>query len=492
MAEIDNNSNATQLLEAVNTAFGNTTVIQELLASDNAADLIDKLNHNFEVMGTGGGDAVFPDNTILPCAIGSFEQGEDIGGITLADFITYGINYNPVSAPRKLTFLHCSDTHANYGSQGTNTLTAMQAEMANDPSIAFAIDTGDIHASVDNAMSQKYIAINNDSDVGLGKMLVVPGNHDAYEGAGSGSSVALQAYIKSLMTYDTDKLSATFGSEENYGCYWYRDFPLGKGKLRVIGIDQYNFVSSGTAHKVYITQGQMDWFVDRLEELDGDDYLLLAQHTPPMPYTGDKSNVYNIMKYRRMNDFCSARLYTWGSLNNDTPADFIPSLIDAWQKQEPFNKTRSFANVDASVTEDFSQYTPATFIGWVCGHLHDDFYGPHPKYTNQLVMDIANAGGGTADYGSDIRTSDANGASKGVSTIYDRVTIDVLKKSVHIKRLEYKEGCACSHTVDPTTWEKSSYPETLDPHWDNPDYPNGWTYPKITRDEITFDLNAMK
>lgn len=489
MADIDNNTNATQLLEAVNTAFGDTTGIQEILASDNAADFVEKLNHNFEVMGTGG-DAVFPANTILPCDIGSLEQGEDIGDMTMEDFITYGIN----SAPRKLTFIHTSDNHGNQ-SGGSYVLDYIKSLLDSaDSDIDFVINTGDIVSSP--TASKPSVGYSLKEIAKTGKLFVVPGNHDFKEGV-SKNPVALKSLIKAFMTDANDNISADIATDANngtFGCYWHKDFPIGKGKLRLIGIDQYNHEStySGSGHNCCLTQEQITWFVGLLRGLTGNDFFMIAQHTPPMndfndnitpSYTTDINDPNNIMTYRAKNKFCSSRLWTWGNAGNDNDAQFIPSIVDAYISKGAINATHTFANVSATVTEDFGNVAkPAQFVGWLCGHLHGDIHGPHPEYTNQLVMSVV-CGMAGIDPTTDLRPSDSS--SQGYTYdvykyFFNKTTIDFAKKTVHIERLTPNGQHTTAHTVNSSSWAA----ETNDPKG------NGHTYDSVIRDEITFDFNA--
>lgn len=472
MADIDNNTNATQLLEAANTAFGNTDGIQEILASDNATDFIEKLNHNFEVMGTGG-DAVFPANTILPSSIGSLEQGEDISGMTLADFITYGIQ----NKPHKFTFLHMSDPHGNMDS-----INDADTRMSNDTDIKVLVITGDMQTYISSYQGVDRLSAKMKEMGNAGKMLAVVGNHDAAESMDY-NGIYMRNKMNDWFINENDVPMVDFGSTEQYGSYWIKDYPLGNGKLRIFGLDIYNYPGdyngqvSGYAN--CITSDQVDWFVAKLRELNPSDYFMVAAHEPLIKGGGVPQDK------RAVNKFCSSRLKNWGNMSSN--GNFFPAIIRAYIRKRAVSLSMTNCNVTASVDEDFSTmvHEPARFIGHLCGHDHGDMVSTHPVYTDQLIMMVDNAMNETYGLQSDLRvTDDYNDHSQRANLsgiLYNKVTIDVWKETIHIERIGHK--VTCTHSYNNTDWNL----DEADPNFQqDPTF----VYPSVTRDEITFDYTT--
>jgi hypothetical protein len=487
METIDNNTNASQLLEAVNTAFGNTTGIQEILASDNAADLVEKLNHNFEVMGTGG-DAVFPDGTIMPVAIGGINAGENIGGITLDDFITYGIE----NKPRTVVFFHGSDPHANGGGGGGEFSDAYNKMLA-DPSIACFVETGDMYSGQSNALTTNMKKV-----ASLDKLLVLPGNHDIRD-AYSGNVVRMREAIEYWMQNGDgvigDNIKFGYNGDNNddlgnYGCYWHTDSDLGNGVLRIIGIDLYNYPGDNSDNSKgwhwWYSQHQIDWLIGLLKELGENDYFILAMHETPVKPTA-QNPIYPIDK-RQENKFCSSLLdKKWYTEDAGTVAynpNFLAEIVDKYLNSENINIVAPEKDGGASVTADFRKHKPAQFLCYLCGHWHADFIEKHPVYGNQLISvvetSLSHAGSIT-----DIRKEDVSGYTAGVrpAGMYNQITVDAMRKTIKFKRIvpgRTEPINTCAHTVNSSNWPQDAY----DKHGE------GYVYPSITRDEITFDFNA--
>ena len=465
METIDNTMNAAQLLAAINTNQGTVEGIQEILSSDNAADLIRKLNENFEAIGQAG-SGVFPEGTVLPSTIGSLDAGTDIGGMTIDDFITYGIQ----GRPHKFTFLHMGDPHAQ-----TATIANAKDLMANDANISFLIITGDMDVALGSALSEAMLSVGS-------KMLAVVGNHDLYV-VGYNAYTArdkMETWVGSNVTFGNNVVQE---NGKKYGSYWHKDYPLGKGKLRVIGVDQFNYPGdyggiAGNYAQCY-TQEQFDWFVDILADsvkgLTCDDYFIVASHVVPF-YSGKNPDAH---RCRRINKFCSSRLYggSWDIKSSD--GTMFAAIVDAYTHKRKIDKTHTDLGITTAVHEDFSNVSPAKCLGHICGHGHSDYIGPHNQYTDQLVMMVDCAMNQTYGNCSDIRkTDDYNQNSpRDTGILYNKVTIDVLKETIHIERIGEKE--ACEHTVS-SEWNGDA------------DDPNGYgyVYPPVTRDEITFDFNA--
>ena len=443
---IDNTYHATQLIKALNDGFiGNGA--QEIFLSDNATALIEKINSNFEAIDSSD-RVVFPPNTILPVDIGSLNANEDIGGMTIDQFVTFGIN----GATREFTILHASDPHTTAAT--TNKAKELLDE---DSSIKAFILTGDIQVAIGSTLSNSMLACGS-------KLLAVFGNHDLsdvahYNGVAARTTMA---------TWLGDNV--TFGSQQSYGSYWHKDYQLGAGKLRILGLDQYNYPGdySGTAsgYPTAFTQEQIDWFVSKLKELEAGDYFLIALHEPPIKGGNNPATL------RRYNSFCSSRLFDWAARSSN--ANFIPSIVNAYTHKLPIAAGLEDFNLFVSVEEDFSSVSSAKFLGYLCGHIHTDYIGWHPVYPDQLVMTVDCALSNTYGLGSDIRSTDdlSNNSPRQTAILLNKLTFDVAKGTVRIERIG--ENQACAHVVN-----KSNTFDTDDPH------ENGYEYEAITRTAIT-------
>lgn len=480
METIYNSDNATQMLETINANQGSGSGIQEVLLTDNATDLVEKLNENFEALAAGG-SGVFPQGTILPMAIGSFAQGEDIGGVTMEDFITYGLG----NGTRKFTFLHASDLH-----NVVTTVNDASERMANDSSISCLILSGDMDAlSSETPISGSSYYTFNNALLGVkdaGKLIVCVGNHDAglNKGSFNGTQTKTQMspWVGNYMQWDD--------RDEGVGCYWYKDYNLGKGKVRVICVDQYEYPADYSqsyivnihAQDDYVSQAQVDWFVYCLRDLGEDDYFIVVLHEIPY-FSPDSPKGQN---RRRENKFCSSRIGRWGVYSLD--GTFFPAIVNAYTHKTSVQKVHNTRQLQsgsvvtvqtAAVNEDFSDVegTPAKFLCYLCGHLHADWVGYHNLYPDQLIMMI-DSGKATADLPSDIRLTDTEN-TRASAIMYNKVTVDVVKRTIKIDRCGQQQ--TCEHIVGTAG---TTTADTDDPHGD------GYSYPAILRDTITFPMDV--
>lgn len=465
---ISDNTNATQLLDAVNNAFGNNSGIQEVSASDNAAAFVEKLNHNFDVMGTGG-DAVFPTNTILPSDIGSLEQGEDIGGMSVADFIRYGINGDD----RYMRFLHISDNHTN-----SSALSVANNLMANDRGLSFMALTGDWSGfgsftyPLNSTMLGYLDGIGKTDNDPNGKLLLCPGNHDVYDASGVTSKQ--KACTDFIRGYLDDNVEC--GDETGIGSYFYKDYPLNDGrKLRVISVDQYETeaVRSSTKYYTMYSQKQVSWFIDTLKALTKDDFLIIMLHTPPFQW-GYKENFWPYQtpdgyqsdqssgRYLFVTEYLTFAGSTKGG-KDDNNVNLIPRIVDAYMHKKTINFSYnnlggSDSSPDVTVNADFSNTNPCTFLFYLCGHTHWDetYYLPDTRmadgqtevnpcggdWREQLMLCITAAGRGVSyaerdDLGGSGRNNDVPAPQNPSQETYriNEVTLDFAKRVITINRI---------------------------------------------------------
>lgn len=403
-----------------------------------------------------------------------------------------GTGTDPVVIPTDtVTFLHISDIHEALSETGNDSLSWCK-RMMDDPNenIAFTIYTGDSDMDdtkvfdIDtNPLGQSLLNFNTDTR----DLLVINGNHDIWGGV-TGANVA--AANINTSTAATEKLYKIMGNKVNWGgklranntkrtwSYWYKDYTIeveGKSSiLRIIGIDSYQCYRLSTSastdgyvkhNVVYYSYedierssgddipvgNQIAWFADRIKDLGPNDYLLVALHEPPVAANHLTSNDTPIDYWKGTytegdnegkikNSFYSDNLINWGTAVNN--GDIWPMIIHAYQNKE--RVTFEVSNKNSGSTEatncinvvgdeDFTNSTPCTFLGYLCGHKHADICCEHPKleYNNQLIMCV--------DCSSD--SSKALGNSDilykyrvGHPVLINKVTIDFSNKRIKIER----------------------------------------------------------
>lgn len=416
-------------------------------------------------------------NTAFPDAEASVNDSATtlVGKINNADV--------PDDDMKVLKFLHVSDTH---NLTGSNFLGEAIAQMNNDDGILALIHTGDIaNQSIINSIEANKSVL---------KPLSVIGNHDAKD-LYQKDVVAMRTNMSKINDGVTwgNMTPKTEGDTDYYGCYWSKDYWVDEKqtrRLRIIGLDLYNYTeedpSGGSTYTNVITQAQMDWFVGRLTSLGKNDYFIVCMHE--VPWLCSQS-------YRRKNDWCSSRLYSYNQAGSG-PARFIANVVRAYThgtntSSSPISTSSYSGKTTAKVETDFSQYTPATFLCYLCGHEHGDYHGYHPSssFNDQLLFCIDTSQGGSGGDLSDIALSDTyNGTDRGSGSGYLRncissnpgkgilmnlMTLDFARKTITLSRIgQYK------------TFEHS----TSKGFRGDSDDPNGqsYIYPAVERTTITF------
>lgn len=370
---------ATEMVQELNSAFEDIADADVLSANDNAVDFVDGLNANFEKLEDGG-------------------------------------------QVQSLKFYHISDTHTCLDS--INECKRLMGLDGND--IAFTILTGD-YAPRTGSMptGDEYdTALKSFGD----SFLMLNGNHDAWNGWNKNSQNAT-AYLKAVVTDDR----VVWGETTGKASYWYIDFPLGGGrKLRIIGVDSYEYWydNSVAAYDTVYTTAQANWFIDRIKELSSKDYLIVAEHEPPINSVG--SNDQSCVAKRRVNDFCSSRIFTWDSSFSN--ASLWPTIINAYKNRirirEAIANEKSGEGTSASgvtVDADFRYNKPCTFIGFLCGHMHADMHEYHPDFPDQLIMAV--------DWGNTGNSSESDIQNRSHGILINEVTLDFTQQRLIINRI---------------------------------------------------------
>lgn len=355
-----------------------------------------------------------------------------------------------VPSENTFRFLHFSDPHTCVDS-----VNKCKELMEGDPSINVTILTGDY------ANLGQVITVNADMDNTLrnfnNPLLVLNGNHEGWDTRVN----TTQSYLKGIITED----GVVWGDDDadnanNKGRYYYIDYPLNGNKLRILCVDQYQLVGSSYPlnWKPAYSQDEIDWLISKISELDADDYLLIALHEPPIAKSEN-------IGPRRENDWCSANLKTWSGFVDS--GNVIPMIMQAYMdKQALSQRVLNYidpegVNTDTigiNVDVDFTDNTPCTFVGYICGHIHGDMHTYHPDYPEQLILciDWANDASNNKPYWSDIFASTTPRRKDGV--LINDVTLDFDNKKIKVKRIGNGSGVdgygvAESMTVDDVTYQ---------------------------------------
>lgn len=396
MSLITISDNATQVIGAVNAAVPGT-----LSASDNATQFVSKVN----------------------AALGV--------GLATSDNAAQVVAKVNAFSPTSLRFLHISDTH-----NSPDSINKVKELMDGNAAYLFTFLTGDY-----SAQAGGYGAVDAPLKAIGTKMLMLTGNHDIYNSFGSNQANAT-AYLKTIVTDP----SVVWGDSNGVASYWYKDIatPDG-GKLRILSMDGYDYrdgTGPGSIYDTIYSQAQVDWFIARIKELTASDYLIIATHEPVVNATiTDASFQYNVpgkmddsaVAKRRENDFCSARLWVWDtSLTNGA---IWPTIIDAYLNKRELNSTVTNTNSYSgavlstlTLSEDFTNVSPATFLFYMGGHLHGDVCSYHPDFPEQLILLVDNANPSTLGNSSDIRTR-----SNGI--MINDVTLNFSSKTILVERI---------------------------------------------------------
>lgn len=432
MAQATTDNNAQELLAAVNEELSG-----QLSTDNTATELVEFINNAI----SSGGSGTFPAHTVMPSDMGDIKVGEDIGGMTLADFIRYGINGE---ARIKVRFLHISDTHGI-----TDSVAKCKDLMDNDSGIDFTLHTGDITPTND-------LPYNNIKS----KLLIINGNHDTYDHFGNnhanavewlrGNGVDKQAHngLAGVVWGDDVVIDGT----THKSGYWYKDFVLSENsKLRIIAFDQYELdrTTNGPSYnyeKAY-SQAQVEWVAAKMRELRATDYLVTVTHEPMVSLKLSSISGFALSENTLDKLFVSDKLNTtsrpyWSNISNE-PIEHL--IVAAYMRRSSLaaqalaiagKSSLSYMGSALDMTKqvfDFSGVTPATFLFHVCGHMHADITTYLNECPDQLMLLIDCASTGK-DAGADITRSGANLIDGKWYCIND-VTIDFSTKRIVIKRI---------------------------------------------------------
>lgn len=470
MTELNNNMTATEVVAAINGNLQECGSNESISLSDGAADVCSTLNEVFS-----GYDGVDELSATMSATEFVAAVNKDFG-------IAADGELEPLE---RFSFLHMSDSHGADSSINKAISMMTSGNSDYDDSIEFFLHTGDMGQS--NNSSKEINAF--DSNAAAMKMLFVQGNHDANEicrevldrvsgNNGKNGKFILRYKAEGWMNNmnvawgNTDEESVTidgYPPKMSRGIYWSKDFILsdGKRKLSVIGLDLYNTGAGAlAAYSHYITQKQANWFKSQLSTLGKNDYFLIALHEVPMYNNQERNDApsTNATVLRRKNAFCSSRLWTFSPCSKGYEV-FLTAIVDAYLNRE--NKTISVTYGEDTITvnAEFANKQPATFVAWLCGHVHGEILTHHPDYPNQLISSIDNCfsahpNGQSSDlrYNSSGVPDDSGTSRPQNSVLINKLTIDFDNKELTIDRIGLKN--TAHHTI--TT--KSTGIDQVDSH----------------------------
>ncbi len=350
-------------------------------------------------------------------------------------------------------FLHISDPH-NY----TDALAQVDTMLNEDEDIEFVALTGDmVRQGVSNEF-KNYLAGYGD------KLLICPGNHDTYDYGGQAS---ILSFIK---TYVTDE-SIVWGDTVGSSAYFYKDIVLSRrSKLRIISLDQYEIskVRYDGNYRTMYSQSQIDWLCARLKELSSNDFVIIMMHEPPVQSRTKADDEIVAMRPSSTPEpeklFVSQHI-SWmcnrfdvdSTVADEPQLSLIPRIVRAWQHQEHmeyeynnYNSNGYAGTADVAIDEDFSTKRPATFLCYLCGHLHTDVHYYLPDESNsedvengedwsgQLMLDIT-AASSSAAYSTQDDLGGADSPWPRPSNTYtyriNEVTLDFANREITIDRI---------------------------------------------------------
>jgi len=318
----------------------------------------------------------------------------------------------PQTISAQFRFAHISDTHGF-----TNCIDAVNDYAQSNP-CDFAIISGDVVPN--KVMIEKLKAAKI-------PYLIIPGNHDSVEGL-------CQFGFRRALLNEIDN-GAIYGDE--YDNYWYRDFEKDGKTLRVIGLDQFeldkiNAVTLKYGWRGYVSQEQINWFIDVLSKSAQVDGLIIVIH---MGFGYEKKGLRNT---ENPGKFVSKLADTFNNgYDFYPPCDpyMIPEIVQAYMTGENI-KGKEYPGYNGEkliVTTNFKKGAK-NFISYYGGHLHWDEIEYLKDFPDQLQSLIAFCGIGTGSRWNDLKKTTTGEDSYN----FNLNTIDPDKKTLTVERFGAK------------------------------------------------------
>lgn len=388
---------AAEVCDLLNETFSEQDIDVEVSASMSADDFCDEVNGAFSLAGVECSLAPTMTNTELVSALdAALEELDDAPWDDENDNI--------------VRFLHISDMH------GDNSAIAQCETLLASGDYEHLFVTGDrtAYGGTDETYGNPSPQSQMYSSMGRlkGDMLIVAGNHDVCDNSHNGAGYT-QEQEKIWQKNYLDNI-VNWGDKNGHGCYWYKDLTSGGKTIRIIALDQYeggtNSLNGGSAKsRVGYSQSQINWLGKLLlnkvsvngadTDITPADYLMIVMHEPPCQtanvatrnMTTPDATAQCVRPIQSNKDttrlFVSERHYQWHNVQvkknglSDCGINLLPKIMRAYLHGESINFSHANALEYAgtiNVVMDFTNNTPAKFIGYVCGHMHNDYVGYIP------------------------------------------------------------------------------------------------------------------
>lgn len=275
-----------------------------------------------------------------------------------------------------VTFLHISDTH-----KSSISILPM-VETLNDGDCDFGVITGDLIVNE----SMMNILLTSTKPI-----FIVPGNHDGYD-VPNGQLFFRSQVLDKLQSHEI----VHFGNEG--ANYYYVDIEKKGRTTRIIGLDQYEVdkVGKGRTNDVVMSQHQIDWFVNLLQESYDVDGIIILIHS------GFGNHEYGRRNIGNRNSFISTLAYDIDQYlfyGIGYPL-MIPEILDAYLTginidEKKYSSGHEGENINVKTSFVGEHHN---FVGYFGGHVHWDFCEYLPDYPKQLQILMCYCGTGTGKY----------------------------------------------------------------------------------------------
>lgn len=300
--------------------------------------------------------------------------------------------FNYGSSPNNalLSFLITTDVHADW--------TAFNRALefaSNEPLIDAFMCLGDLYDAPSQINDYDYtsniLACNK-------PCFIVGGNH---EYAYSESHVPLTDSQIINEWYNPALINKNGDIHPSGKLYWHRDIsktikigetPLGSypaysnvtKKIRIIGLDQYEYSSVHGRKVNNITQEQIDWLINLLDNTDSDTYVIILSHGSFGKKSAWMNRVECNWSANNYDLYDALADYVGSDQSGLLTRDFIPSIVDAWVKGENISKTTNkttegITNETISINHTFTPHL-GQFICFINGHGHRDTIATYKNY----------------------------------------------------------------------------------------------------------------
>ncbi len=290
----------------------------------------------------------------------------------------------------------------------------------------FAIHTGDC-VKWDMRDNSSFIAeADKTSKVPLYNCI---GNHETFEGDKRPTNEELHERI--LSTQKNMKCP------DNRG-YYYVDFD--KYKFRLIVINNYDYDEEGAENnrEAYVMlQPQCDWLIKTLKDAAEMEYaVVIASHECDIPIPPG-SNDYG---------FCQrCKPHPWGLPRKHE--HIVADIVDAFKHGKEIKLDFEWASVGSKIFVDDKFDKKGEFVCYLNGHLHGDYVGFLPEFSDQLSIGMPCSGCEPPNYHNiGEETSDLTRIPGTVTEdVVNFYTIDREKKTISIVRI----GAAVNDELKP-------------------------------------------